>query len=763
MATSGSKSVTVATGLTLKFSWSQSSQSVANNTTTISWTLQVIYSSGYSMSSSASKAWEVTVNGTKYTGSNTLPSSGTKTMGSGSTTITHSSDGTKTFSYSFSQTFGVTWDGKSISSGSGSGSGTLETIARASSVSGGSGNIGASTTITISRASSSFTHTLTYTFGSLSGTIATKTTSTSVSWTIPTSFYAQVTTAKSKTGTIKCETFNGSTSIGSKSISFTATVTGSEPTLSPKAEVASDSVTASLTGSTTKFIKGFTTVTVSTGASAKNSATITSQKIVNGSTTINSGSGTISNIQNGTFSFSVTDSRGYTKSSVLTRTIVDYVSPSISWSSISIDTNGNLSLKVTGKCFNGSFGSVTNTIKVQWQYKQSGGSWSGWKDMTITRSGNNYTATGSGTGYDTKKTYVFKAWIGDKFYDLGQNSGVYTAEKSGQCLPVFDWGETDFNFNVDVKAEGYIWAKSHMYTNGQMKFQHSPSQYARLGYYTDDEVDCTFISNGANNWLRLGDDGTLKWRGYDVLTSNGTQTITGGLYCGKLSDSYYCTAYKRYNSVPGNIMSKIGISYVGAECAMAIEVGKLASDGETFTAQTRYRFAVSSLSTSTNNVASLGLSDKKWTAVYATNGTIQTSDGRYKYILEDIDSQTCYDLIKDMNLYGYSTLNKRMDEYVDMAEISDELQESSQEDMNLHMGFVAQEIEDSELAKYILIKDDFKDKYGRPTGEYIFGVDNYAYTTAIHGALQHEIELRDKQIDELEERIAKLEEQLGVE
>ena len=135
MASSGSKSVTVGSGCTLKFNWSQSSQSVTNNTTTISWNMQVILSSGYSISSSAGKDWSVTINGTKYSGTNSFGSiSGTtKTLASGSTTINHNSDGTKAFSYSFSQEFNITYNGASVKIISGSGSGTLNTIARASS------------------------------------------------------------------------------------------------------------------------------------------------------------------------------------------------------------------------------------------------------------------------------------------------------------------------------------------------------------------------------------------------------------------------------------------------------------------------------------------------------------------------------------------------------------------------------------------------------------------------------------------------------
>ena len=64
MATSGSKSVKVTQHHTLKFSWSESSQSITNNTTTISWKMQLISESA--IYSSASKGWKVVVNGKTF-------------------------------------------------------------------------------------------------------------------------------------------------------------------------------------------------------------------------------------------------------------------------------------------------------------------------------------------------------------------------------------------------------------------------------------------------------------------------------------------------------------------------------------------------------------------------------------------------------------------------------------------------------------------------------------------------------------------------
>ena len=214
--------VWVSNQITLRFNWSQSSQSIANNNSVVSWNLQLIASGG-SISSSASKSWSVNVNGSNYSGTNTVGVSNgqTKTLASGSTTIGHNADGTKSFSLSFSQQFDINYSGVGwIGTKSGSGSGTLSTIPRTSSISATNANIGENITININRASGSFTHTLTYAFNNLTGTIATKTGSTSIAWTIPTSFYAQIPNNRSSWGRIICDTYNGSTKIGSSECRF---------------------------------------------------------------------------------------------------------------------------------------------------------------------------------------------------------------------------------------------------------------------------------------------------------------------------------------------------------------------------------------------------------------------------------------------------------------------------------------------------------------------------------------------------------------
>ena len=366
--------------------------------------------------------------------------------------VAHNSDGSKSISVSVYLTNGsASYLPTQYPSSSPlyMGSVSLTTIPRASSVSCSTADIGSNATISISRASSSFTHTLSYTFGSLSGTIATKTSSTSVSWTIPTTFYAQIPNDKSGTGTITCDTYNGSTLIGSKPTSFTATVneSASKPTLNPTA-VDSNATTTALTGDSSKFIKYYSNASVSTGASARNSATLTSQKITCGAKSISSASGTINAVESGSFTFSATDSRGYPTTQTVNKTLIEYIKLTCSLNAGAPTTDGVATLKISGNYWDGTFGAVANTLTVQYRYKTQGGSYGSWTTVSATKSNNTYSSTATISGLDYRTTYVFQARAVDKL------ATVNTDEQARRTTPIFDWSKDDFNVNGDFTVNG---------------------------------------------------------------------------------------------------------------------------------------------------------------------------------------------------------------------------------------------------------------------------------------------------------------------
>ena len=449
MATSGIVKTNVSYGSYFWVKWEiKGSQDITNNRTTISWSCGLHPEEQYY--SNAVKMNAVTINGTEvYSGGtySNITDYKDRTFASGTLTIPHNSDGSKNFTISAVSGW-IFGNGDYYGA---SQSFTLPTIPRASSVSCSTANIGSKATITISRASSSFTHTLTYSFGSLSGTIATKTSSTSVSWTIPTTFYAKSPNAKSGTGTITCDTYNGSTKIGSKTCSFTATVSesASKPTLSPTV-VDNNSTTTALTGDSSKFIKYYSNASVSTGASARNSATLKSQKITCGSKSISSASGTINKVESGSFKFSATDSRGYTTSQTVTKTLINYVKLTCSMNASAASTSGVAELKISGNYWDGNFGVTNNTLTVQYRYKEQDGTYSNWTNSSasVDKSNNTYSTTVTISGLNYLNAYTFQARVIDKI------ATVTSTEQTRKTVPVFDWGKNDFKVNGDFRATG---------------------------------------------------------------------------------------------------------------------------------------------------------------------------------------------------------------------------------------------------------------------------------------------------------------------
>lgn len=426
--------------------WSQNSQNIEDNSTIINWSCG--FNPGHKYYLNAIKMSSVVINGVEvYSGGtySNITDYQNRTFASAAMKISHNPDGSKSFTVSgFSG-----WIYNSGNTYASSQTFTLPTIPRASSVSCSTADIGSNATISISRASSSFTHTLTYSFGSLTGTIATKTSSTSVSWTIPTTFYAQIPNDKSGTGTITCDTYNGSTLIGSKPTYFTATVneSASKPTLSPTA-VDSNTKTTALTGDSSKFIKYYSNASVATGAKARNSATLKSQKITCGAKSISSASGTINAVESGSFTFSATDSRGYPTTQTVNKTLIEYIKLTCSLNAGAPTTDGVATLKISGNYWDGTFGALANTLTVQYRYKTQGESYGSWTTVSATKSNNTYNATATISGLDYRTTYVFQARAVDKL------ATVNTDEQARRTTPIFDWSKNDFNVNGDFTVNG---------------------------------------------------------------------------------------------------------------------------------------------------------------------------------------------------------------------------------------------------------------------------------------------------------------------
>lgn len=334
MASNGSTSVAVTAYDTLKFNWVQVGQSTANNYTVINWSLQLISGSAGKIISSAQKSWSVTVNGTVYSDTNSvaIENNTTKTLASGQSVITHNNDGTKSFSYSFSQEFGITFAGASVGTKSGSGTGTLNTIPRATqpALNVSSIDMGGTVTIYTPRASDAFTHDLAYSFaGGPYQSIQTGVT-TSVYWLVPLTLANSIPNTTSGTVTIRCITKNGGATVGEKTVLLTAKVpTTVIPSISSVTHAEANTGTIETIGA---YVQSKSKIKVTITASGTYGSTIKSYSTTFlGKTYTGASFTTDALLSGGTRSFitTVTDSRGRTATRTATVSILNYEPPKI--------------------------------------------------------------------------------------------------------------------------------------------------------------------------------------------------------------------------------------------------------------------------------------------------------------------------------------------------------------------------------------------------------------------------------------------------
>ena len=466
MATSGYRDEWVSNWDTLRFNWWQNSQSIADNTTTIGWNLQLISGKYGAISSSASKSWSVNVNGASYSGTTTvgIGNNTTKTLASGTTTIWHNNDGTKTFAYSFSQAFDITFSGSWIGTVSGSSTGPLDTIPRYASITSAPDFNDEDTNLTIYfNNPGNFDLKLKMEAGGDVELISRD----KVTKTSPYTFV--LTEAEKKKLRQKCTgdylsvrftvvTYLNGVETNWSWIDKTMTLVNYNPTLNPTV-VDVGGVSTTYTGDPNKIILNFNYVQVAFNAVAQKEASIVGMKATCGNTSIYA-DGYMGYVNSGTFVFSVTDSRGHTATKTITKETINYIPLTCNASyeaELVEETTANMTLNIRGNYFNGSFGAVTNSLTLEYRYKINNGSYPTdddgndvWTTISSpTLSNGTYSAQKTLTGVNYQDTYTFQVRATDAVNVGGD------AKYSGfvaKILPVFDWSENDFNFNVPIHA-----------------------------------------------------------------------------------------------------------------------------------------------------------------------------------------------------------------------------------------------------------------------------------------------------------------------
>lgn len=256
---------------------------------------------------------------------------------------------------------------------------------------------------------------------------------------------AATTTSNSRTVRFYIRTVIGDQTLRN-SVEKTLSIVNAAPTLTATV-TDGNAATVALTGDPNVLVKYYSNASASATYAAQKEASVTSYSVTSGGKSLSTVPATFSAVESGEFKFTVTDSRGNTTAKTVTKPLVNYVKLSCNLGDEKPDAEGNFTLKARGNYFNGSFGAVANTLTVQYRHKAQDGEWEDWVAMPATASGNTYAAEAQITGLDYRLAHVFQVKAVD------QVCNCLSVERTIRVFPLFDWGETDFKFNIPVYDE----------------------------------------------------------------------------------------------------------------------------------------------------------------------------------------------------------------------------------------------------------------------------------------------------------------------
>lgn len=347
--------------------------------------------------------------------------------------IAHNADGSKTLTCS-------AWiDHNAVTSSEQSYSQVLVAIPRKSTLTVANGTLGTAQTLTITRAATSFTHTITYKCGTASGTIATATTATSVSFTPPLTLASQNTAGTSLSITYTLTTYSGSTNLGSNSYTKTLSIPASvKPSCSIQVLDATN-----YKDTYGNLVKGLSKLYVKvTGSQAYNSAIASYSTTADGTrytaaeftTTALKAAGAV------TVSSTVTDKRGRTSAAASASfPVIDYNAPVVSELTVHrCDQDGTENdqgehVKVT---FSASITPLNNKNSAAYKLRYKKTSATSFTEVPFTDLAGKYTVT--------DKTYIFAA-SGNDSYNVevvatDNIKSITNATSASTAFTLMNWG-----------------------------------------------------------------------------------------------------------------------------------------------------------------------------------------------------------------------------------------------------------------------------------------------------------------------------------
>ena len=785
-------------GYAVRVVYSVNSQNTTNNSSNVTVEAHLVsLKSGYNINSSATKKGSLVINGTTYsfTFNATLSSLQDKKLYTTTVTIPHNSDGTKSFSISCSLGIEVTLSGTKYNTVSTSGTVNLPTIPRTTPVStSGTAKFGATITITHTRPSTAFTITLRYTCGSASGTIITKQATNSTSWTVPKDLQSQIPKSTSIPITIYCDTYSGDTLIGTTSTSYTCSIADDcNPSLTTLSCSNPD------TGGTT-FYQGVSKLRVEVGYNQAYSSpiekfvmTVDEQTITNYGYII--WSGVLQNSGAKNVAITITDGRGRTATKTWTNafTVTAYSAPKINsftCKRMALDEDGNPVISNLGTKGYFSYdiswhSSSTNKVRKFYYKPNASSSWT-----TISLSNDSQTdynfnnSLASGSGYDLKLEISDQVTTVSQTIQMPYLFPLINLSADGTSIAFGKETNAANRFMVSMDASFNNRTKIYsLEVTGEATCNNVPLKIiseSGTGTYYGNQIwlsECLsmsstgsggtlYINSAANHsWVDIYGSVNIRGRGSNrqilkiETAGDGNTNGDGQTHIGYYDSGYggYCHYFRgggrmfvdnaKGLAVTNDII--VGNFAYASKLSYNSEATPQGYDGNWGIGCTCHIYP-------TTTARYLGSSAHRWHSAYLVNSPNVSSDARLKENIKYMDNlpaaTSTYVGVLDNDEITTADLVEFVKNDLYMATYDYKLNTAGMEDgekeqvtsmNNRQIGFIAQDIKDSKVGKYLVTEDD----------QGILGYETANWTSIIAGALQHEIRTREAETNELREMV----------
>lgn len=785
-------------GYAVRVVYSVNSQNTTNNSSNVTVEAHLVsLKSGYNINSSATKKGSLVINGTTYsfTFNATLSSLQDKKLYTTTVTIPHNSDGTKSFSISCSLGIEVTLSGTKYNTVSTSNTVTLPAIPRTTPVStSGTAKFGATITITHTRPSTAFTITLRYTCGSASGTIITKQATNSTSWTVPKDLQSQIPKSTSIPITIYCDTYSGDTLIGTTYTSYTCSIADDcNPSLTTLSCSNPD------TGGTT-FYQGVSKLRVEVGYNQAYSSPIEKFVMtVDGQTITNYGyiiwSGVLQNSGAKNVAITITDGRGRTATKTWSNafTVTAYSAPKINsftCKRMALDEDGNPVISNLGTKGYFSYdiswhSSSTNKVRKFYYKPNASSSWT-----TISLSNDSQTdynfnnSLASGSGYDLKLEISDQVTTVSQTIQMPYLFPLINLSADGTSIAFGKETNAANRFMVSMDASFNNRTKIYsLEVTGEATCNNVPLKIiseSGTGTYYGNQFwlsECLsmsstgsggtlYINSAANHsWVDIYGSVNIRGRGSNrqILKIETAGDGNGG-GDGQTHIGYYDSGYGGYchyfrgggrmfvNNAKGLAVTNdiiVGNFAYASKLSYNSDVTPEGYDGNWGIGATCHIYP-------TTTARYLGSSAHRWHSAFLVNSPNVSSDARLKENIKYMDNlpaeTSTYVGVLDNDEITTADLVEFVKNDLYMATYDYKLDTTGMEDgekeqvtsmNNRQIGFIAQDVKDSKVGKYLVTEDD----------QGILGYETSNWTSIIAGALQHEIRTREAETNELREMV----------